>query len=100
MIGPGDVVSRRDRTQEVFVVVLSNALHLAADTGRVITCPFIPGAIPDATMALVVPVSRPDGVVLPELVQWLPSAALDQPIGNVGTERLAEARAIVSALIT
>ena len=80
-------------------MVLSNAIHLAADTGRVVTCPFIPGSIPNSTMALVVPVSRPAGVVLPELVQWLPAAALDEPIGNVGVERLAEARAIVSALI-
>ncbi len=80
-------------------MVLSNSMHLKADTGRVITCPFIPGPIPESTMALVVSVSRPDGVVLPELVEWLPSAALDEPIGNVGFERLAEARAIVSALI-
>lgn len=80
-------------------MVLSNAIHLAADTGRVVTCPFIPGSIPESTMALVVPVSRPHGVVLPELVQWLPSAALDEPIGNVGLERLTEARAIVSVLI-
>ena len=24
------------------------------------------------------------GVALPELVQWLPAAALDEPIGNIG----------------
>lgn len=56
------------------MVVLSNSLHLTADTGRVITCPFIPGEIPDAAMAMVVTVTQPDGAVLPELVQWLPLA--------------------------
>lgn len=99
MISPGDVIARRDSDQQLFVVVLSSSMHLAAGTGRVITCPFIPGPTPESTMALVVPVSPPDGVVLPELVQCLPSAALDEPIGNVGVERLMEARAIVSALI-
>ena len=51
-------------------------------------------------MAMVVEVGQPDGVVLPELVQWLPAVALDESIGNVGVERLAQARAIVSALIS
>jgi len=100
VIGPGDVVPRRDSDHGVLVVVLSNAIHLAADTGRVVTCPFIPGSIPDGTMAMVVPVARPDGVVLPELVQWVPFTALDEPIGNVGSEQLVAARAIVSALIS
>ncbi len=100
MIRPGDVVPRRDSDHGLFVVVLSNPIHLAADTGRLVVCPFIPGSIPDATMAMVVPVRQPDGVVLPELVQWLPTAALDEPIGNVGVARLGAARAIVSALIS
>ena len=30
---------------------------------------------------MVVTVEQPDGTVLPRLVQWLPSAALDEPIG-------------------
>ena len=79
---PGDIAPRRDSDQEIFVVVLSNAVHLAAATGRVITCPFIPGEIPEGTMAMVVPVLSPAGVILPELVQWLPTAALDEPIGK------------------
>ena len=97
---PGDIAPRRDSDQEFFVVVLSNAVHLAAATGRVITCPFIPGEIPEGTMAMVVPVLSPAGVILPELVQWLPTAALDEPIGNVGAAAVGEATEIVAALIS
>ncbi len=39
-------------------------------------------------MAMVVPVAQPEGVVLPELGQWLPVAAIDAPIGNIGTDAL------------
>ncbi|MGB5110939.1 MAG: toxin, partial [Mycobacterium sp.] len=42
MIAPGDIAPRSDSEHELYVAVLSNAIHLAADTGRVITCPFIP----------------------------------------------------------
>ena len=45
MIAPGDVTPRRDSRSGLYVAVLSNAIHLAANTGRVITCPFIPGRI-------------------------------------------------------
>jgi hypothetical protein len=34
-----------------YVAVVSNAIHLAADTGCVITCPFIPGRLPDDAVA-------------------------------------------------
>lgn len=98
MSSPGDVVPRRDTDQELFVVVLSNAVHLAAATGRVIACPFIPGDVPGDAMAMVVGVRQPGGVILPELVQWLPTVALDQPIGNIGPAALREATAIVAAL--
>ena len=47
---------------------------------------------------MVVAVRRPDGVVLPELVQWLPSAALDTPIGNIGAPALHEAVTLMTAL--
>jgi hypothetical protein len=100
VITPGDITPRRDTDQELYVVVLSNAIHLAAATGRVITCPFIPGEIPTATMAMVVTVQQPTGVMLPELVQWLPAAALDEPIGNVGRAALADATATVAALVS
>jgi hypothetical protein len=43
VITPGDIAPRRDSEHELYVAVLSNAIHLAADTGRVITCPFIAG---------------------------------------------------------
>ena len=101
MIAPGDIVPRRDVGEhELYVVVLSNSIHLAAGTGRMITCPFIPGEIPSATMAMVVTVLRPEGAILPELVQWLPMTALDDPIGNIGTAALRETTAIMTALIS
>ena len=100
MIRPGDITPRQDTSRELYVAVLSNSIHLAANTGRVITCPFIPGRIPDDAMAMVVPVSQPEGMLLPELVQWLPRSALGEPIGAVGTASLGEAGSIVAALIS
>lgn len=100
MITPGDITPRRDTDQELYVVVLSNAIHLAAATGRVITCPFVPGEIPSDTMAMIVTVQQPKGVVLPELVQWLPVAALDEPIGNIRGAALADTTATVAALVS
>ncbi|WP_240483275.1 MULTISPECIES: hypothetical protein [unclassified Mycobacteroides] len=44
---------------------------------------------------------QPKGVVLPELIQWLPVAALDQPIGNIGGIALADTTTTaVTALIS
>lgn len=100
MIAPGDIAPRRDTNHELYVVVLSNSLHLGADTGRAITCPFIPGEIRDAGMAMVVTVAEPEGTVLPELVQWLPQVALDEPIGNIGAAALRETTMLVTALIS
>ncbi len=100
MIAPGDITPRRDSDHELYVVVLSNTIHLAAATGRVITCPFIPGEIPSDTMAMVVTVQDPEGAVLPELVQWLPVAALDEPIGNIGDAALSDTTRIITALVS
>ena len=100
MIAPGDIAPRQDSSRELFVAVLSNSIHLAADTGRVITCPFIPGQVPDDAMAMVVPISQPEGTLLPELVHWLPRSALGEPIGHVGPAALTEAASIVTALIS
>ena len=100
MIAPGDITPRQDSTRELYVAVLSNSIHLAANTGRVIACPFIPGHIPEDAMAMVVVVSGPDGTLLPELVQWLPTSALGEPIGSTGPAALMEATSIVSALIS
>ena len=61
---------------------------------------FIPGRLPDDVMAMVVAVEQPEGTLLPELVQWLPSAALDEPIGTIGADALRETTALVTALIT
>ena len=100
MIAPGDITPRRDSDHELYVVVLSNTIHLAATTGRVITCPFIPGEIPSDTMAMVVTVQDPEGAALPELVQWLPVAALDEPIGNIGDAAVSDTTRIISALVS
>ena len=91
MISVGDLAPRRDTDHELYIAVLSNAIHLSADTGRVITCPFIPGRLPDDTMAMVVSVEQPQGLLLPELVQWLAIAALDEPIGRITPAALREA---------
>ncbi len=82
MIAPGDIAPRRDSEHELYVAVLSNALHRATDTGRVITCPFIPGRVPEDLLAMVVAVEQPNGTLLPELVQWLHVAALGAPLGT------------------
>lgn len=100
MIAPGDIAPRRDTEHELYVAVLSNAIHLAAHTGRVITCPFIPGRVPADAMAMVVVVEQPEGTLLPELVQWLPLAALDKPIGAIGAAALRQTAAIVTPLIS
>jgi hypothetical protein len=100
VIAPGDIAPREDSSRELYVAVLSNSIHLAANTGRVITCPFIPGRTPDDTMAMVVPIIQPEGTLLPELVQWLPSSALGEPIGAVGAAALGDAASIVAALIS
>jgi hypothetical protein len=100
VIAPGDITPRRDSDHELYVVVLSNTIHLAAATGRVITCPFIPGEIPSDTMAMVVTVQDPEGAALPELVQWLPVAALDEPIGNIGAAAVSDTTRIISALVS
>lgn len=100
MIASGDIAPRRDTDRQLYVAVLSNAIHLAADTGRVITCPFVPGQIPDDVMAMVVAVDQPQGTLLPELVQWLPRSALDEPIGTISETALRETTSIVTALIS
>jgi len=103
MTNPGDIAPRRDTSQEAYVVVLSNSIHLAAATGRVITCPFIPGRVPDDSFGMVVSVNQPrgpEGFALPELVQFLPRAALDQSIGNIGPSALRQATALLAALVS
>ena len=99
-MNPGDIAPRRDTDHELYVTILSNSIHLAAATGRVITCPFIPGRIDQETMAMTITVAGPDGTVLPELVQWFPTSALDDPIGNIGQTALQQTATLVTALIT
>jgi mRNA-degrading endonuclease toxin of MazEF toxin-antitoxin module len=99
-MAPGDIAPRQDSARELYVAVLSNAIHLSANTGRVIICPFIPGRIPDDAVAMVVPINQPEGTLLPELVQWLPNSALGEPIGTVDAAALREATSMVAALIS
>lgn len=100
MIRPGDIAPRLDTTTELMVVVLSNSMHLQAQTGRVICCPYVPGTLTDDDLPLVVAVAEPSGTLLPELVQWLPMSALGEPLGNVGPRALGQTSAIVTALIS
>jgi hypothetical protein len=99
VIASGDIARRKDADGELLVVVLSNSMHVMARTGRVITCPFVPGRVDDDLMALVVGIDDPPGTMLIEFVQWLPVTALGDPIGNVGLNALRQASAIVTALI-
>lgn len=69
------------------MVVLSNPVHLAAATGRVIACPFIPGEIFSGAMAMIVTVQQAKGVVLPELVQWLPAEPSTNPSAISAADR-------------
>jgi mRNA-degrading endonuclease toxin of MazEF toxin-antitoxin module len=100
VIEPGDIAPRRDGDQERYVVVVSNASHIAMATGRVIVCPFVPGLRPPDGMRFTVAVERPTGFLLPELVQFLPTSALDAPIGTAGPTALLEASVILNTLIS
>lgn len=95
----GDICPRKDIDREQYVAILSNDIHLAAGTGRVITCPFIPGQLPDDAIALSVDIERPKGLLLPELIHWLPTSALDEPIGHAGGRQLRTVADMVAAMI-
>lgn len=81
-------------------MVLSNAVHLGAGTGRVIVCPLVPGQLTDEMEPIRVEVDQPPGTLLPELVRFLPRSALGEPIGVVDATALREAVRIVTALIS
>lgn len=100
MIRQGEVLVRADMDAESYVLVLSGSMHLASGSARVITCPFIPGGLDDGVMALAVPTVSPTGVLLPELVHWLPRAALGESIGTVDDSALRHAVGIVAALVS
>lgn len=65
-----------------------------------ITCPLIPGSLREGATAMVIAVEHPEGTLLPELVQWLPRAALDDPIDTIGATALSETTAIIASLIS
>ena len=98
VITPGDIAPRRVSNDELYVAVLSNAIHLAADTGRVIACPLHSRPAAGRRHGDGRRSEQPEGTVLPELVQWLVSAALDEPIGTIGAAAQRETAAMVTAL--
>ena len=79
-------------------------------TGWVITCPFVPGIPPadasarrlvnDAAISSgIVTISRPEGVLLPELIRCVPASTLGESVGTVDAVALREAISMVTALI-
>lgn len=100
MTAQGDVVARLDLGVESFVVVLSSPLHLEAGTERIIACPFIFGDLDDGAIPLAVPSEQPPGVLLPELVHWLPRAALGEAVATVGDTVVRRAVGVVTALMS
>jgi hypothetical protein len=63
VVAPGDIAPLQASNRERYVAVLSNSIHLAANTGRLIACPFIPGQVPDDTVATLVPISKPEATL-------------------------------------
>jgi mRNA-degrading endonuclease toxin of MazEF toxin-antitoxin module len=80
-------------------MIVSNWTHIQAETGRVLACPFIAGDLRDDS-AFIVQIPSPEGIVLPELVHWLPASALGRYLGTADAAKVAEAARLVTALIT
>lgn len=87
----GEIRARLDRgVPGLFpMLVLSGPHHLAADGGRVVVCPVLPGVEPD-DYAGVHRVTYNDphgtdtiGLAVPELLTWLPASAFGMAIGYV-----------------
>lgn len=79
-------------------MVVSNWTHIQAETGRVLACPFIAGDLRDDS-AFVVQIPVPEGIVLPELVHWLPTSALGKYLGTAEAAKVSETARLVTALI-
>jgi mRNA-degrading endonuclease toxin of MazEF toxin-antitoxin module len=95
---PGDILERADATGRL-VMIVSNWAHIQAETGRVLACPFIAGDLRDDS-AFIVQIPVPEGIVLPELVHWLPTSALGKYLGTAEAAKVAETARLVNALIT
>jgi hypothetical protein len=83
------------------VLVLSGPSHLAADTGRVIVCRVLPGVLPEDfagvhRISYAVDGVTTIGIVVPELIGWLPRSGLSEPVGLVTDLR--PVRTLVDAL--
>lgn len=86
----GEIRERLDTGSAIplYVLVLSNADHLAAPTGRVIVCRVLPGVSPADfagfhRISYTVDDVTTIGVAVPELITWLPRSGLGEPVGLV-----------------
>jgi mRNA-degrading endonuclease toxin of MazEF toxin-antitoxin module len=79
----GEIWERGDRP--TLALILSSDLYNEAGPGRVIVCPVIPGEpLPAEEFTTDVPITSPlHGIVLPELIEWLPVSGLTHPRGAV-----------------
>jgi mRNA-degrading endonuclease toxin of MazEF toxin-antitoxin module len=77
----GEIWERGDRP--ILALILSSDLYNEAGPGRVIVCPVVPGEpLPADEFTADVPITAPlKGMVLPELIEWLPASGLTHPRG-------------------
>lgn len=93
----GEVWARGDAA--TLVVVVSGDLYNAADTGRVVVCPIIPGD-PFGDFSFVIPLTSPvRGFVVPDLVTTLPVVALTARRGELETKDLDLVSAMVRGVL-
>jgi hypothetical protein len=91
----GEIRRRLDTTSPVpfYVMVLSGANHLAANTGQVVVCRVIPGPTSERFPAVhSVSYTNADGLstiglAVPELLEWYPRSALSEPVGHLKNVR-------------
>ncbi len=82
----GEVWARADAP--VYVLIVSADMYNSAGTGRVVTCPVIPGdPLPHDDYAADAGITDPiPGTVLPELIAWIPTAGLSHRLGPIPAE--------------
>jgi hypothetical protein len=90
----GEIRQRLDTSSVTaqHVLVLSGPNHLAAETGRVIVCRVLPGVVPEDFAGVhriryIVDGVTTIGIVVPELITWLPRSGLSEPVGLVTDPR-------------
>ncbi|ABW11304.1 MULTISPECIES: transcriptional modulatorof MazE/toxin MazF [unclassified Parafrankia] len=82
----GEVWARADAPAHALIV--SADLYNRAGTGRVVTCPVIPGEpLPHDDYAADAGITTPiRGTILPELVAWMPVSGLSHPLGPIPSD--------------